>query len=67
MCHWLKKIRKDKSYSQKEISNQSNISRQMYSMIENGQRKPSVSTAKKIAAVLGFDWTLFFTEEHKAG
>ncbi|MCL2575512.1 MAG: helix-turn-helix transcriptional regulator [Defluviitaleaceae bacterium] len=28
--------------------------------IENGQRQPSISTAKKIAQTLDFDWKLFF-------
>jgi putative transcriptional regulator len=32
-------------------------------MIENGERIPSVGTAKKIAEILNFDWTLFFEEE----
>lgn len=34
-------------------------------MIESGDRKPTVKTAKKIAAALGFDWTLFFDDEKK--
>lgn len=36
-----------------------------YAMIENGWRGASPKTAKKIAAVLGFDWTLFFEDEKK--
>jgi len=32
-------------------------------MIENGSRDPSVKVAKKIAAVLNIDWTLFFREK----
>ncbi|MGR6899587.1 helix-turn-helix transcriptional regulator [Rummeliibacillus sp. BSL5] len=36
------------------------ITRQYYGMIENGERRPSVDVAKKIASVLGVEWTIFF-------
>jgi DNA-binding XRE family transcriptional regulator len=32
-------------------------------MIEGGHRNPSVDVAKKIAAVLGFDWIRFYDDE----
>jgi len=35
----------------------------MVTEIENGNANPSVKVAKKIAAVLGFDWTRFFDDE----
>lgn len=35
----------------------------MISKIELGERRPSVEVAKKIAAVLGFDWTRFYEDE----
>jgi len=35
----------------------------MISKIELGERQPSVKVAKKIASVLGFDWTLFYQDE----
>jgi transcriptional regulator with XRE-family HTH domain len=35
----------------------------MVSKIELGERRPSVEVAKKIAAVLFFDWTLFFEDD----
>jgi len=38
------------------------ITRQYYGMIEKGERRPSVDVAKKIAEVLGIDWTLFFEQ-----
>ena len=31
-------------------------------MIENGQRNASPKTAKKIAKILGIDWTKFFDD-----
>lgn len=60
---WLKHIRIDADMKQVEVAKQVGISQQMYWLIENGVRRPSVKTAKKIAAVLGFNWTLFFPDE----
>lgn len=48
-----------------EVAAAVGITQQMYWMIENGERRPSVETAKKIAAVLGFDWTLFYPDHQK--
>ncbi len=57
--------RKRANFTQREVGRLSSISESYYSMIESGERKPTVKTAKKIAAVLGFDWTLFFEDEKK--
>ena len=46
--------------SEKQVADLVGISQPAYHMIECGQKNPSVITAQKIAAVLGFDWTLFF-------
>ena len=62
---WLKHIRIDADMTQIEVAERVGISQQMYWMIENGERRPSVETAKKIAAVLGFNWTEFFPDETK--
>jgi Predicted transcriptional regulators len=51
--------------TQEEVAQQSGITRQFYGMIESGERTPSVKVAKKIAAVLGFDWTLFFCRKRQ--
>ena len=51
--------------SQEDISKKVGISRAGYSNIENGKRRPSVTVAKKIAAVLGFDWTRFYETDEK--
>jgi len=59
---WLTAIREDKGISQKCVSEQVGVSQPSYSNIENGKRQPSVPVAKKIAAVLGFDWTRFYDE-----
>ena len=59
----LVKIRQDKDFTQSQVAIKANISLSFYSQIENGVRKPSVDTAKRIASVLDFDWTKFFDEE----
>lgn len=61
MRKWLIELRK--GYSQTQIAEAVGITQQMYSFIELGVRRPSVEVAKKIAAVLGFDWTRFFEDE----
>ena len=46
--------------TQQELASKSCVSRVTISRIENGKFLPSVDVAKRIAEVLGFDWTLFF-------
>ncbi len=64
MRKWLIELRK--GYSQTQIAEAAGISQQMYSAIELGERRPSVEVAKKIAAVLGFDWTRFYEDDEQA-
>lgn len=54
--------RSELGLTHKDVVEKSNagITRQYYSMIESGERRPSVDVAKKIAPVLGLDWTIFF-------
>ena len=70
MKKWLIAIRKEKGLSQVQVSEAVGISQPSYCNIENGERGIAVETAKKIANVLGFDWTRFYEDEesqHKAG
>lgn len=60
---WLKAMRERKNLSQGDVSEAVGITQASYSNIENGKRTPSVPVAKKIAAVLGFDWTRFYEED----
>jgi len=62
----LESIRKRANKSQKIVADEAGISRQYYNYIERGVRLPPVKTAKKIAQVLDFDWTLFFEESDNA-
>ena len=56
----LKTLRIKKGVRQVELAAETGTTVQYIWMIENGERKPSVKVAKRIAKVLGFDWTLFF-------
>ena len=55
---WLVDLRGEKS--QACIAKEVGVSQQYYSLVESGKRTPSVPVAKKIAAILGFEWTRFF-------
>ena len=60
MKEWLVAIRMQKKMTQKECAQKANIAQAYFCQIENGERNPSVETAKAIAKVLGFKWTRFF-------
>ncbi|WP_070121393.1 helix-turn-helix domain-containing protein [Bacillus marinisedimentorum] len=59
---WLIKLRKHIGLTQEQVASKSFINRGFYAQIENGQRDPSVTVAKNIAAVLGFNPTMFFSD-----
>lgn len=59
---WLKDSRNDRNLTQKEVAELVGIAQPSYHLIESGENTPSVETAKKIAQVLGFDWTAFFPD-----
>jgi putative transcriptional regulator len=59
----LKLEREKKLLTQQQLADLVGVDRTLISKIESGVSSPSVTTAKKIAAVLGFEWTLFFTDE----
>ena len=65
MRKWLADIRISVKKSQQEVADAAGISQSYYAWIETGIRgKPlAVPVAKKIAAVLGFDWTRFYEED----
>lgn len=61
---WLVEIRGKRS--QQSVADEIGMSQSGYASIETGARMPSVPTAKRIAAVMGFDWTRFFEDEKGA-
>jgi len=64
MRKWLKEIREKLGLPAEEVAVKAGISRTMYYYIETGERgaKLPVTTAKKIAAALGFDWQRFYDD-----
>lgn len=64
--NWLKKIRESKGLKQRDVARQCGFSYQLYSHIETGRRLPRVEVAKKVAAVLDFDWTQFYDDKQTA-
>jgi len=64
MRSWLKELRRKSNLTQEQLAKMVGISRTMITEIENGNANPSVKVAKKIAAVLGFDWTRFYEDEY---
>lgn len=61
--NWFKAIRMSSKMTQKQIAKLSGVSRTTITEIENGNSNPSVEKAKKIAAILDFDWTKFFDDD----
>lgn len=59
---YLIDARKKTGRTQRSVALEAEITPAHYNRIENGKRQPSVDVAKKIAEVLGFDWTEFFRE-----
>lgn len=64
--NWLEEMRNKKGMSQKAVADAAGISQPTYSNIEKGKRGLTVDTAKRIATVMGFDWTRFFEESESA-
>lgn len=62
MRQWLIDIRKQCGMTQLEVARSTGIARSYYTRIERGDYHLPVSTAMQIAAVLGFDWQLFYPD-----
>ena len=60
MRTWLVSKRKERNESQYQTAAAIGIAQSTYASFECGARNPSVAMAKRIAGVMGFDWTLFF-------
>lgn len=59
---WLTELREAQGLTHNDVAVNANIARVTYTQIELGLRNPSVKTAKRIANVLGFEWTNFFNQ-----
>jgi putative transcriptional regulator len=63
MRRWLIERRKEREMTQMNLADQAGISRAYYSQIEQNYRSPSIRVAKKLADILGLEWTVFYDEE----
>ena len=59
----LKKVRQDNGLTQTALAEAAGVVRQTISNIECGINAPSVDLAKKLAEILGLNWTDFFSED----
>ena len=66
MRDWLIGIRKARGFSQAYVCRAIGVKQPTYWEYEHGVSTPSVSVARKIGKLLGFDWTLFFPDEETA-
>lgn len=62
MRWWLIKARKDRGLTQAELCKIAKVAQPLYSHYESGRVCPRYETAKRIADVLGINWTYFFEE-----
>ena len=56
----LRRIRQARGLTLQQLGEMPDLSESNISLIETMERVPSVPAAKRIAKVLGFDWTRFF-------
>lgn len=56
----LKEKREQKGYTQQRLADEVGVTQTAISLIESGDRNPSILLAKKIGHVLGFNWTEFY-------
>ena len=59
----LKTLRQDNGLTQTALAEAAGVVRQTISNIECGINVPSVDLAKKLAEILGLNWTDFFSED----
>lgn len=59
---WLAELRREKGLTQEQVAAECGLTRSSFGNIETACRAPSVKTAKKIAAALGFPWQRFYEE-----
>lgn len=57
---WLRDLRVNKCLSQKELADLTEVDVTSIGKYELGKRNPSPKVARKLAEVLGFEWTRFF-------
>lgn len=59
----MKAARAEHKITLSQLALKTGVSESHLSLIESGARRPSVDVAKRLASVLGFEWTKFFETE----
>ena len=67
MRNWLRDLRVKSNFTQKDVAERVNLDVTAISKYELGERRPSYETAKRVASLLGFNWTRFFEDEETVG
>ena len=62
---WLKEYRLAAGMTQSEVGEKAGISMKAYNCYETGRRSVKPPVAKRIAAVLGFDWVRFYSDDEQ--
>lgn len=62
----LREKRIEKGLSQKDLAAATGVKNGTMCAYEKGIRRPKPAVAKKIAALLGFDWTEFYEDPEPA-
>lgn len=65
MRNWLIAIRKARGLTQIQLADIVRMSPSYIALIETGERKVPVWTAKRIASALGFEWQRFYEDENE--
>lgn len=60
---WLENAREEKGLSKVMLAEMAHLDISAIGKYERGERRPSVDTAKRIALILGVEWTLFFEDD----
>lgn len=66
MRDWLKENRKAANMTLQQLADSVGVTLQSISYYESGERTPRPAIAKRIAIILGFNWTLFYKDEKTA-
>ena len=62
MAEWLTNMREKHGMTKTALSHLVGVDISTIGKYERGERRPSVKKAKEIAEVLGFDWTMFYSD-----
>lgn len=63
--HWLIQAKIDKGLTYLQLAKEVGVTQQAIFLWERGKRTPKPKFAKKIASVLGLDWTKFYESKEK--